>query len=65
VQKLHPEQVIEIQEATVEKVITGWHPITPVTILHRYNVGDIHYSAKLEYCLSVMGKVKRTSKCEP
>ena len=64
VHTLHAKQVIEMQKASLEKIITGWHPITTTTIAHKYNVGDTHYSRKLEYCLSVMSKTKRDAKCK-
>ncbi len=63
IQTLHPKQVIEVQKASLVKIITGWRPITTTTIAHRYNVGDTDYAKKLEYCLSVMNQAKRDAKC--
>ncbi|HEX4966763.1 MAG TPA: LysM peptidoglycan-binding domain-containing protein [Thermoanaerobaculia bacterium] len=62
---LHPKEIIKFQEAVTKMVITNWNPITTATIAGRYNVGDDDYAKKLEYCLAVMGRIKRTIKCPP
>jgi hypothetical protein len=60
---LHPKQTIKFQKAKLQKIVTGWNPITTTTIAHKYNVGDPNYAKKLDYCLDIMKKANRTPTC--
>lgn len=56
---LHPGQVLKYQKASIQRVITGWRPITTVSIAKRYNGGrDPNYVKKLNYALSLVRKGK-------
>jgi hypothetical protein len=49
--------VIKYQAGTVQRVITGWRPITTTTVAQRYNGGgDIYYARKLDYSLGLIKK---------
>lgn len=59
---LKPKQVLQYQKASVQKVIQRWQPVTTSAVAIRYNVGDSRYAKKLDYCLKLMGKIRRV-KC--
>lgn len=56
---LHPKDVVKYRKAAIKRVLKGWMGFTTKNVAQRYNVGDPDYAAKLDYCLSVMGKLKR------
>ena len=51
---LRPGQLIRYQKASVEKIVTRWHPITTELAAKKYNIGDQNYAKKLDYCLSII-----------
>lgn len=56
---LRPGQVLRYRKASVQKVITGWRPISATLIAQRYNGGrDLNYAAKLDYALPLVRKGK-------
>jgi len=56
---LHPGQVLKCQKASIQRVITGWRPITTASIAERYNGNrDPNYARKLDYALSLVRKGK-------
>jgi LysM domain len=60
---LHAKDTIKYRKASVQRVLKSWRPFTSKTIAQYYNAGgDASYAEKLDYCLSVMGKLKRTPK---
>jgi LysM repeat protein len=59
VKVLQPKQTILCQKAKIKRVLTGWLPCDSANIARRYNVGDPNYSAKLDYVVALLGKLKR------
>ena len=59
VKLLQPKQIIVCRKAKLKRVITGWLPCDSVNIARRYNVGDPNYSAKLDYVMGLLEKLKR------
>jgi hypothetical protein len=52
-------QVLKCQSGSIQRVITGWRPLTPVMIAQRYNGGgDPFYADKLRYALRLISKGK-------
>jgi hypothetical protein len=56
---LHAKDVVKYRKAAIKRVLKGWLAFNTKNVAQRYNVGDPDYAAKLDYCLSVMGKLKR------
>lgn len=51
---LRPGQILKYQKASVQKIITGWRPITTQSIALRYNGGgDGNYAKKLDYAQAI------------
>jgi len=48
---IHPGQVVRLQKASMQYVITGWQPISTALIMKYYNSGnkDSNYQRKLDY----------------
>lgn len=53
---LKPGQTLKYKKAAIQKIIVGWNMVTTSAIATRYNVGDVAYAKKLDYCLAVMRK---------
>jgi hypothetical protein len=52
--------ILKYVKAEKKRVITGWLPFTTIKVAERYNGGgDPAYSAKLDYVMSLFGKLKR------
>ena len=57
---LHPKDVIKYRKAAIKRVLKGFLPFTTKNVAHQYNGGgDADYADKLEYCVSLMDKLKR------
>ena len=56
---LHAKDIVKYRKAAIKRVLKGWLSFNTKNIAQRYNVGDPDYAAKLDYCLLVMGKLKR------
>jgi len=56
--RLRPGQVVKYQKASLQRVITGWRPISSALAQSRYNSGkkDPDYSKKIDYALSAVRK---------
>ncbi len=62
---LRPGQVLQVQKASVQRMITGWKPITTDNIADLYNGGgDSNYARKLDYALSLV-KTGKVAVCTP
>lgn len=62
---LRPGQVLKFQKATVQRVITGWRPISHALISERYNGGrDRYYIRRLDFALNAV-RTGRTEACAP
>lgn len=59
VKLLQPKQKLLCRKAKIKRVITGWLPCDSANIARRYNVGDPDYSAKLDYVMTLLQKIKR------
>jgi hypothetical protein len=54
---LRPGQMLKCQNASVQRVITGWRHISTTLIAQRYNGGgDPNYAKKLDYASSLVRK---------
>lgn len=54
---LRPGQVLHYRKASVQRVITGWRPITASSVATYYNAGgDSVYADKLNYALTAVRK---------
>lgn len=60
---LSPGMTINCQKAVMGKVIVGWDLISTARIAMRYNVGDLAYARKLNYCLSIMKRSPEGATC--
>lgn len=49
---VHAGDVLKYQKASVERVITGWSPLSSGSIAQRYNHGDSFYARKFQYAAS-------------
>jgi LysM repeat protein len=65
-QKLNPTakvlkigQKIKYRKASLQRVITGWRPLTTANLAKLYNHRDPHYMEKLDYVLALFPKLKR------
>lgn len=56
---VRPGTKLKYRKASFKRVIVRWTAASTVNIARLYNVGDLVYSAKLSYCLSVMAKTKQ------
>jgi hypothetical protein len=56
---IHPRDKLIYKKAQIKSVIIGWRTFNSATVASRYNVGDPAYAEKIDYCLSVMKKLKR------
>jgi LysM repeat protein len=56
---LHAKDVVQYRKAAIKRVLKGWMAFNPKNVAQRYNSGDPNYEAKLNYCLAIMGKLKR------
>ena len=56
---IHSKQVLKFRKASIQRVISGWRDFTTGNIASRYNVGDLDYSAKLDYVLDLFKKLNR------
>ena len=57
VSTLRVGQTLKFQKGRVEKVITGWRPVTTTAIAQRYNGGgDPNYARKLDHALALITK---------
>lgn len=58
-------QTLKFQKGRVERVITGWRPISTTMIAQRYNGGgDPNYARKLDHALALIRKGGNVQ-CEP
>jgi len=53
---LKPGQQLRYQKASMQQIIESWEAITTERAAEMYNVGDPDYQAKLDYCLTLIGK---------
>lgn len=56
---LRPGQVLKYQKASIQRVISGWRPLSTTQIAQRYNGGgDPNYAKKLDFALEQVRKAK-------
>jgi hypothetical protein len=53
---VHAGDVLKYQKASVERVITGWNPLSSGSIAQRYNHGDPLYAKKFQYAASSIAR---------
>jgi hypothetical protein len=62
---LRPGEVLHYQKASIQRVITGWKPITASGVAAYYNAGgDAVYASKLNYALAAVGKEAEAAACK-
>lgn len=62
---LRPGQVLNVQKATIGRIITGWKPATTANIGRYYNARDpVTYAKKLDYALAAIHKGTEAA-CKP
>ncbi|WP_198088851.1 LysM domain-containing protein [Variovorax sp. E3] len=52
---VHAGDVLKYQKASIQRVITGWNPLSAGSIAQRYNSGDSRYASKLQHAARVLG----------
>ncbi len=58
---VHAGDVLKYQRAAVERVITGWNPLSSGSIAQRYNHGDPLYARKFQYAALAIDKRVETA----
>lgn len=52
---LHKGDIVKVQKASTQKVITGWRQITANAVMDRYNGNrDVRYADKVNVCLTYL-----------
>jgi len=61
--RLRSGQVVKYQKASLQRVITGWRPISGISAKNRYNSGtrDPDYAQKIDYALAAVRKGRATA----
>ncbi|MGJ7611970.1 MULTISPECIES: hypothetical protein [unclassified Variovorax] len=61
---LRPGEVLHYRKASIQRVITGWKPITASSVATYYNAGgDAVYASKLSYALTAVRKEAEAPAC--
>lgn len=61
---LRPGEVVRYQKASVQRVITGWKPVSSSSVATYYNAGgDSLYASKLSYALAAVRREAEASAC--
>ncbi len=56
---LKPGDVLKYQKASIQRVVTGWKPITPAGVATYYNAGgDSMYGRKMDHALNAVRQAK-------
>jgi len=60
---LRPGQSVNIQKASVQQVIAGWRPVTPMSVAVRYNSmrRDKNYAKKLSHAYGLVSQGREES----
>ncbi|SCX56730.1 LysM domain-containing protein [Variovorax sp. EL159] len=62
---LRPGDVLRYQKASIQRVITGWKPITASGVAAYYNAGgDAVYAKKLSYALAAVRRQAEAAACK-
>jgi LysM repeat protein len=52
-------QILKCRKAVMQRIITGWRPVTTTVVAQRYNGGgDPHYARKLDQALALVRQGK-------
>lgn len=57
---LRPGQILKYQKAAVRRIITGWRPLSAMSVAVRYNSmrSDVNYAKKLEHAIGLVNSTQ-------